>query len=531
MALMGNVVIRGVPSQPGRAGSVAVTVAYRARRFMLLSFLCSMASTASAAPRFGPDRIVNDDAPGSAWRSSESSGQHNLVAVGDSAYFIWGDARPGASGVYFARSVNRGLSFGPNQLISDNEHAGLPAIAVRSTGEIDVAWQDHRDHELNGRIYVDRSRDGGRTWGTDHAISTVFPPGTKQRDPAIAVDPITGTIYVAWLDTRYGDVGAIVCARSVDGGASFETPVLLTTGWGYPPRKPTMGIGPAGQVYVAWYEHTGGDTVRFTVSLDYGLSFMPSVRAMFGHQPSLVVAPSGHILIASVLSVAGGSHRIRVARSVDGGASFGPPVQVAETTVTTPSLAVANNGQVFVAWTREGSPWEVRCGQSMDGGATFSAGEVVNDVNAPLFGPAITALPTGRPLIAWTDQRWDFFTSDLFVDGGSSFSTRPDILLVGAASGSVSEPLVAMPNPFRGAVSFLVAFSDLPTGRAARLDVFDPNGRLVREIGAFSIEASGEYIARWDGADRYGRLASSGVYYVTLAIEGERWTKRIVYLR
>jgi len=65
---------------------------------------------------------------------------------------------------------------------------------------------------------------------------------------------------------------------------------------------------------------------------------------------------------------------------------------------------------------------------------------------------------------------------------------------------------------------------------AITLSVYDPAGRLVRTLFDGAARA-GEQVLVWDGRDRNGRPVSSGVYFLVLASEKERQTRRAVILR
>ena len=85
----------------------------------------------------------------------------------------------------------------------------------------------------------------------------------------------------------------------------------------------------------------------------------------------------------------------------------------------------------------------------------------------------------------------------------------------------------AAPNPFRDRSSIRFAV-DTP-GRV-RLDVFDINGRKVRELMDEQMRPS-EYTMIWDGRDDQGVRVSAGVYFLRLRRAEQVDTQRIVLLR
>ena len=130
----------------------------------------------------------------------------------DNVYVAW-DTIEGANGkVNLARSTDNGVTFTRQRIDDQNSGSGSNEIAavpaVGPNGELYVAWLD----TLNTRLQIDRSFDGGVTFGRDSTVSEmVIPfdtgiPSIKVRRalvyPAIDVDRSGGThrgrLYCAW---------------------------------------------------------------------------------------------------------------------------------------------------------------------------------------------------------------------------------------------------------------------------------------------------------------------------------------------
>ncbi len=78
------------------------------------------------------------------------------------------------------------------------------------------------------------------------------------------------------------------------------------------------------------------------------------------------------------------------------------------------------------------------------------------------------------------------------------------------------------PNPFQAATR--ITFELTREGKTA-LEVFDPNGRLVKRLLRGSLEA-GSHSVRWDGTHESGRPVAAGIYRVRLVVAGmsaSRW--------
>jgi hypothetical protein len=88
--------------------------------------------------------------------------------------------------------------------------------------------------------------------------------------------------------------------------------------------------------------------------------------------------------------------------------------------------------------------------------------------------------------------------------------------------------LAAAANPFRPGDA--IAFA-LPEAAPASLSVYDVNGRLVRTVEPLRPMGAGRHRSSWDGRDRHGRRAASGVYFVRLAAGARAKTAKIVLIR
>lgn len=82
----------------------------------------------------------------------------------------------------------------------------------------------------------------------------------------------------------------------------------------------------------------------------------------------------------------------------------------------------------------------------------------------------------------------------------------------------------AVPNPANEGTSFRFG---LPSSARIDFAVFDTRGRGVRVLSS-GVFPAGEHSARWDGRDREGRLAPSGVYYYRLKIDDQVLSGRLV---
>ena len=161
-----------------------------------------------------------------------------VPAVGNNGeiYLAWS----GPDGIYFDNSLDGGLSFGTDKIISDMPGGwafyvpgiyrcnGLPFTVCDNSdsdfsGNIYVLWSDQRNGTDNTDIFIMKSGDGGDTWSPRKRVNS-DDTGSHQFFPNIVVDPVTGIIYIVYYDrsNTAGDDTEVWMARSDDGGESFS---------------------------------------------------------------------------------------------------------------------------------------------------------------------------------------------------------------------------------------------------------------------------------------------------------------------
>lgn len=224
----------------------------------------------------------------------------------DNVYVAW-DTIEGANGkVNLARSTDNGVTFTRQRIDDQNSGSGSNEIAavpaVGPNGELYVAWLD----TLNTRLQIDRSFDGGVTFGRDSTVSEmVIPfdtgiPSIKVRRalvyPAIDVDRSGGThrgrLYCVWSDqadqTQPFTDGAemdLFFAFSDDNGLHWSAPIRVADdGVGADQFYPWLSVDPVdGSINISWYDTRNDPTRRktdiyFARSTDGGLTFGPNAR-------------------------------------------------------------------------------------------------------------------------------------------------------------------------------------------------------------------------------------------------------------
>ena len=200
------------------------------------------------------------------------------------------------SRILFSKSMDLGDTWSEavaiNQLegdcLDDDNTTEGAVPAVGPGGEIYVAWS------YAGKIYFDRSVNGGDTWLPEDIVLADQPggwsfdiPGLQRCNgmPVTAVDlsqgPYRGSVYVNWSDQRNGaDDTDIWLIRSDDGGNTWSDPIRVNDdGPGSHQFLSWMAVDPAtGAVYIVFYDRRSYQNnqtdVYLATSLDGGQTFV-----------------------------------------------------------------------------------------------------------------------------------------------------------------------------------------------------------------------------------------------------------------
>jgi hypothetical protein len=223
---------------------------------------------------------------------------------------------------------------------ADSPHRGNVYVAWT---RFDVYGSEKAEHR--SRIMVSRSRDGGRTFSVPLEISDVTGDAKDSDDTVEGVVPAVGPhgeVYIAWAGPK-----GIVIDRSTDGGWTFGTDVLVSAipgGWDAPVEglerhngMPVAGVdvsaGKArGSVYLNWIDTRHGDPDVFVAaSRDGGATWAPPVRVnddpkgavqMFTWMAVDPVDGSINVVFHDRRGQPGTKTGVTLARSVDGGRTF-----------------------------------------------------------------------------------------------------------------------------------------------------------------------------------------------------------------
>ncbi len=186
------------------------------------------------------------------------------IVTGDEMVVAYRDLERSGPATYrdvvIARSEDGGATFEMVPVADDHWDIDAcpfsgPAV-VSSEAGIVVAWMDARQSvhpdQMSSTIWVDRSNDGGRTFGVDLAVTG----DGISRWPVLAWDE-DGLLHLVWENQSPN--GGIFHSFSSDGGGSFSSPVVLVANQSGRGRARVPSVAVHGtRLIVSWTDGSDG---------------------------------------------------------------------------------------------------------------------------------------------------------------------------------------------------------------------------------------------------------------------------------
>lgn len=279
----------------------------------------------------------------------------------------------------WAYSADSGSSWTFPGVLEDGTQRSDPVLASDLSGNFHYLSLVQTPFE----IHLFKSLDGGVTWGGP------VDPDMGGDKPWMAVDKTgsigAGNIYAVWT----ASCGVAQFARSIDGGASFETPVPVSG----TPAVMTISIGPDGEVYVAGESGCGPSNIVVSKSTN---AMDPAQTPTF--DPEVEVDLGGDV-VGSLL-IFGGPN---------------PGGLLGQVWVGTDHSSGPTRGNVYVLASVNRLTFpefdvDVMFSRSTDGGLTWSADPIrinddVFDTEAWQWSGTMSVAPDGRIDVIWNGTR------------------------------------------------------------------------------------------------------------------------------
>lgn len=303
-----------------------------------------------------------------------------------------------------------------------------------------AAFQQGRFPDINGGssdIGFSTSTDAGTTWADGSLPLTTFSGGPFDRatDPVVGYDAKTGVWLIASIALDSAGWTVLV-DRSTDGGHTWGDPITVA------PASPQTGFDKPwitcdgtstspfyGNCYLEWVDIAQNLKVEMSTSSDGGLTWgamktPANVTVASGGQP--VVQPDGTVVVAVTDYPSDTTSQLSDFRSVDGGASWSSevPISVAKSPALagglreglspSSSAGVDGAGKIYLAW--QDCTFRPNC--SSDESANGGANDIVYSTSTDgLKWSRVKRIP-----IAPVSGGVDAFLPGLGVDGSTSGS-------------------------------------------------------------------------------------------------------------
>ncbi len=186
-----------------------------------------------------------------------------IAAEGDNVFVSFGDLKtllgifPIEGNIRFARSTDRGNTFGTVLTLNSSGICNLSMPACDDSGNVYVFWRNFSDD----KFYMAHSSDHGASFGAQQQVVSFADPSEEpgfrvMAMPIVEVNPTNGHIYLVWVDgSTPGDPANIMFIYSIDQGANWSTPMVVNNdAAGKGQWFPWIDVDAGGTVHVVWYD-------------------------------------------------------------------------------------------------------------------------------------------------------------------------------------------------------------------------------------------------------------------------------------
>ncbi len=399
-----------------------------------------------AAIKFGTNVRVDDT------KDTPNHQKHPSIAVGPSGtiYTTWDDERnkdPYKPDIYFAKSIDGGLSFSPNIKVNDSDKPSIAHkhsyILVNNKEHIYVLYDDGREAGPYS-LYLTKSEDRGKTFTPSVRVNLGESPRNYREYATMAFGP-NQEIYIVWWE-RKTLLSHIYFAKSTDDGKTFGPSILIDNLGSLSNEQsyPQIAVGKDGAIYVTAKEtppeKLSPSTIHLVKSIDGGKTFLylnqikHPLNYYSGSSSRLLLGPKDEIYVIVEWNI----KAIYFSKSLDKGLTFSPPLQISDPNLQAtdryyPIAAVDAKGNINVIWEdkRTGN-FGIYFTQSIDGGNTFSPNLRLDDAGnskTDRYYPAMAVDQEGAVYVTWDDERrgdWDIY----FAKGiDPTAEVKPDLTI------------------------------------------------------------------------------------------------------
>ena len=331
--------------------------------------------------------------------------------------------------------------------VPTERRASDPQITASADGlHLAAVWEGWPgDGEIDGVVQVATSGNGGASWTAPHDLTDVAGQGAN---PQIA-GSVDGTHLTAVWHTGDASTADIRAARSSDGGESWSIPVTVSPTGQYCYEPQVAASGDGSHLVAVWLRadgSTGNYVVQSRASVDGGATWSTPVdlsAAGGGADLAQIVASTVGGRFTAVWQRWNGSHHIvQAVTSSDDGVTWGTPVNLSAAggNAAAPQLTTSTDGgRVAAVWQRfDGVNWRVQAATSGTAGATWGNAVDLSPTGLPANfaagDPQIAGSGDGNRLaVVWSryDGTRQIVSTAVSGDGGTTWSAPVDLSTAG----------------------------------------------------------------------------------------------------
>jgi hypothetical protein len=267
-----------------------------------------------------------------------------IAAWGSNIHVVWYDYTPFNAEIYYKRSIDNGVTWGPDRRLTNNAGDSFEADVAVSGNNVHVVWYDYTPG--NWEIFYKRSTNNGTTWSKKRRLTN-----NVEGSYVAVVAAVGNNVHVVWEDDRPGNI-EIYYRRSTNNGISWGKKKRLTksAGTSYNPRLAVSG----NNIHVVWYDNTpGNDEIFYKRSTDSGTTWGTTRRltSNVGDSWSPDVAVSGSNVSVVWEDVTSGDWEIYYKSSTNNGTTWGKKKRLTHNPGYSedPTIALSGN-KAHVVW-------------------------------------------------------------------------------------------------------------------------------------------------------------------------------------
>lgn len=283
----------------------------------------------------------------------EAFGPSVAVTKGEAlhAYVVYHDDSSGLNEAYLLRTKKKTKFRKPQILTEGGGGAFAPRLALDSAEALNIVYGDTTGNVR--RVSFIRSTDEGVTFTNPITLSGA---SGGAFEPELAVDP-SDALNVAWEDSAVG-AGAIMFARSTDGGQTFSAPMQISTGSGKATQAAIVSDS-AGRLSITWVQEVGDEIQAFYArSTDHGKTFSAPLNVS-NKAGALISKPLlttfQDTVYLAYQNEANKDMQVYLRKSDDAGVTFSSAVQVSNANnncgrAHSAAMVVDSEGVLHIVW-------------------------------------------------------------------------------------------------------------------------------------------------------------------------------------